>query len=441
MEANILNKNNVKVIEPMGNSKEFTNVCDTPEFKENYEKLTFQEKLWFNVMRSQVKGGGILYVTSPPGHGKSSMFNKMAEKLNFNYIDVRLASLDETELGNYPDKVTMKVMNSEGVYEDIVMLKHVPIYWAAKANERPTFIHFEEIDKCPKNIRNSMLQIMNERTMSYHFKFNDNVFMCSSGNHTADSDSEEMGDAFKQRCIHFKYEAQIPYWVDNFAKENVHETIINFLNSNPSYFTSESNSDRDSIAQANPRSWTNLSNYITTIITEGNVRNMGKGKLDEEKIKHVSEVAMSYVGKSAGFAYIDYLKNSIGFDIFDIMENYPKYKKLVKEKVTRSNYMGYLSPILEDKDFKIVNLTKKQFENLTSFLHETCINERGEEVRILDGDGISSLYHRFFLDDFVEYDPEEFYWLDKATDPGGVFHECIVSFEKNTGYEKIKEMY
>ena len=167
---------------------------------------------------------GVLFLTSEPGIGKSAILRSVAEKLDLEYFDLRLAMLDETDVGLYPDKAEFmyEVIDKNGnktVFSE-KMLKHIVPEWAVLSNKKPSLIHFEELNRAPLAVRNAALQILLERGIGFKFKFNENVFMCASGN-LGDEDGcdvEEFDAALNGRLLHYKHKLDLKEWMEYFGR-------------------------------------------------------------------------------------------------------------------------------------------------------------------------------------------------------------------------------
>ena len=101
--------------------------------KEKLKLLTQKERTYFQCMWPK---SGVLYITSKPGIAKSAIARNIAEKMEFSYKDIRLAMVDETDVGLFP---------SLGEINGVKCLDHVVPKWAIDANTKPTIIHFEEL--------------------------------------------------------------------------------------------------------------------------------------------------------------------------------------------------------------------------------------------------------------------------------------------------------
>jgi hypothetical protein len=289
---------------------------------------------------------GVLMAMGEPGTAKDAVFKSIADRNDWNYIDIRLSQIDEVEVGGMP-----KVISKNGVD---VMSYAVP-EWAIDANSKPTLIHFSELNRAKLEVRNAVLQVLNERTIGHKFSFNDTVYMCASGN-LGDEDGtevEEMDGALTNRMVFRRHNMTINEWVGNFAKDNVIEEIVSFITTNEGYFYRKGN-DNDQ-AYASPRSWTNLSNFIKNTL--------GKN-YDIESVKQlVSKFGNSYVGV-ASVKFLRWLEDFSVVSVKDVMTNFSKVKSAV-EAMDRNRKEEIFSEI-KNKIFG--NFSEKVVKNVVSFL-------------------------------------------------------------------------
>lgn len=323
-------------------------------FEVNITKLSKRELRYFNIMRAQ---SGVLYIKSQPGVAKSAIIRSIASKMGMEYIDIRLSMKDETDLGLYPDKVEI----NGKTYLDFI----TPL-WCLKANEKPTIIHFEELNRSTLHVRNASLQILLERAIGDEFKFNSGVFMCASGNlgHDDGTDVDEFDSALNNRLIHIKHDLTINEWIEEFAKDNVHYSINNFIISNPSLFIKQKDNDSENDAYPTPRSWTMLSDYITTIY--------GKDCDIPSFVDDLQEISKSYVGSSASLKYVKYLKDIMKISISDIVENYSN----IQESVLKISSAHRADLVNNLQSIDIPNINKEQIDNVCMFINDLDIEHK-----------------------------------------------------------------
>jgi len=337
-------------------SKEF---LEGKSYEERYALLTKTEKRYFNMMKAI---SGVLFLTSEPGKAKSSIGRNIAHIMGYGYKDVRLATADETDFG----LPKVKDVEIDGKVFDVHTMT-VP-EWAIKANQRPTIIHFEELNRCSLQVRNACLGVLLERILGTEFKFNDNVLLMASGDlgEMDGTDVDEFDRALNNRLIHAKHELDAKQWIDDFANDNIHPLIVNFVNSNPDYYyrvTGKSNGDSEK-AFPTPRTWHFLSDYILS--TLGNKEEQMKGNYDAEAILELlRDGAVCYIG-SASTKLINYIEETIRVSIDDVIDNFNKVKDIITVDFKRAKRSELLHQLSKRN---LTSLKGKQITNIISFLN------------------------------------------------------------------------
>jgi len=348
------------------------------------KNLNEKEENYFRQMASKE---GVLFIMSEPGLAKSAMMRSISSKLNLHYIDLRLSMMDETDVGLFPDKDEIEV-EINGVVRTEKFLSHIIPEWAWSANNPPnnkigTLIHFEELNRAPLSVRNASLQILLERTIGFRgFKFNENVFMVSSGNLGDEdgTDVEEFDAALYGRLIVQRHTLSLPDWRKYYGDEHVHSAIVSFLNANPEYFyVKRSEKDENEKVYASPRSWTFLSKMIDA--------NYGKEASPQLFLDFVARVGHGYVG-AACQPFLRYCRDIDKITIQDILDKYSQYqdegKVFIRDK--RSELLQKLRKV------KVAKLKPIQIENAKLFL----LDIRADEVAafIIDMLDNDLIYHK-----------------------------------------------
>jgi len=306
--------------------------------------LNDKERDYFMMMKSQ---SGVLFLSSKPGIAKSAIIRSIARKMNLNFIEIRLSFFDETDLGLYP-----RVKEFDG--EEY--LYHVTPYWAKLANDRPTIVHFEELNRTTLNVRNAALQILLERQIGPFFKFNENVFMVSSGNmgDKDGTDVEEFDKALDGRLIQIFHDLTLEEWIDYFAKENIHQPIIDFLILNRKYYYQYPSDSSRFNSYASPRSWTFLSDFIT--------ENYGRNANPEDYINFLMKYGYGFVGDSIT-PFIRFCRTN-RITVNDILNDFDN----VKEELLEYNRDKRNEILTNLKSLRFNKIRVNQLDNLTKFL-------------------------------------------------------------------------
>lgn len=398
-------------------------MIDNPSLFEGFIDLSDREKNYFRMMFSQ---SGVLYITSEPGIAKSAIMRSIARKLGLQYFDIRLSMVDETDVGLFPivDSITMEDFNEidpfgQGIVDsfdpstkkivtpnkvnnngEIKTLRHVVPEWAIRAANKPSIIHFEELNRSTLQVRNAALQLLLEREIGAFFKFNKGVFMVCSGNLGEEdgTDVEEFDQALNNRLIHYRHTMDYPEWREQFANENVHPIIVGFLRGNTQHYYKKPNEKNQKFkAYATPRSWTFLSDYIFAnygewIDEKHPHGHKQAGKVTGKKIRNfpnpriwiddISKFGHAYVGAS-NLSFMKYVRDALKISLVDILDRFDEIEDDVKN-FTRDKTSEILSNM---KERKIIDLKVPQIKNLIKFLITVSEDEEiGYLLHVLDSE-------------------------------------------------------
>ena len=322
------------------------------EMRDSLATLTARERKYFMTMWPK---SGVLYITSKPGIAKSAIARTIADKMGFRYMDMRLSMNDESDF-KFP-------YLRDGKYDgrEIKVSGTAVPEWAYEANQQPTIIHFEELNRAPQFVRNAALQILLERQIG-DFKFNNGVLMLASGNLGDEdgTDVEEFDNALNNRLIHFSHTLGTDEWIDGYAKDNIHGVIVSYIKAYPEKLYQ--NPTENTKAYATPRSWTFLSDFIT--------QNFGKDASPKEFLPYVQEVAHGYIGNSAQ-RFLQYCQEMINITIQDIIDRYDKIEKEL-DKYNRDKNSELINSL---KEHDIKKMSDKQLANVTKFLNRVGEDE------------------------------------------------------------------
>jgi hypothetical protein len=342
------------------------------KIKDKEKRLSPNQKFYWDIIKSN---GAVLFVQGPAGTGKSAMFSNLAEILGMNYIDLRLATLDETDLGTYPSKEPY--IGADGLSHNYV--EHLPPHWAILSNDRPTLIHMEELNRTNSiTKRNAALQILNEKAIGHNFKFNENVFFVGSGNLGVEDGNEvdEFDNALINRLCIIEHRLTVQEWVDFYAiPNNIHPIIISMLLNHTEHFNNPTKTyniteskDIQSQCFPSPRSWTNLDKFIRV----NNIDLTDNADLDK-----LNRVSNGTIGKVSTIFFIQYIRDSIKINFNTILDDFEACQKDIK-KMDRPKISSLINDmrinLLEKTGVgyktKIFNLDfpESKFQNLVNFL-------------------------------------------------------------------------
>jgi hypothetical protein len=310
--------------------------------KEQLSKLTKTELSYWKIISCN---SGVLNLLGKPGVGKTQTLRSLAFKLDLNVLDLRLTTMDETELGLFP-----KVVTVDG--QDFV--KFLPPYWVLDALKFPTLIILEEFNRANKYVTNAVMKLLSEREIG-NIKLPNTVFLCTTGN-LGDEDNcdvEILDDAKKNRLVTKIYDVNFKIWKEDFAKDNIHPLILNFLESNITYFYPENQVDDHILI--NNRSWTNLSEFI--------IKNHGINSIFSDFKDDLIESGSSYVGY-ANAKLISYLSDKENLKLIDILENDEKLEMFIN--LAREVKYSYLEEL---SNYDLNQFKEQQIERVVKMLN------------------------------------------------------------------------
>ena len=150
----------------------------------------------------------------------------------------------------------------------------------------------------------------------------------------------------------------LPEWIENFAKDNIHPLIIQFLENHGAHYY-KVNDDQDTYSS--PRSWTFLSNYITEVHGENAA---------PSKFKHdILEFGSSFIHPESSSRFARYLDQISVFSLDDILNSFEKIEKelnqMKKGGAGRSRLSEFMSEL---KKRNIKDMNEKQILNMGAFL-------------------------------------------------------------------------
>jgi hypothetical protein len=319
---------------------------------------------------------GVVFLMSLPGAGKSAIIKFIAKKNDYQFIDLRLSQMDQSEVTGLYDRVDTKTG------EKYVVLR--PQEWAVKANERPTLVNFDELNRASRETRNAALQILNERRCGWNFEFNDNVHFVACGNlgEEDNTDVDEFDDAMKNRLIPIKINVQEKAWIDQWLgwarseEGNVHPSITNFIEKHPEMLFKKGNEDDLSFATA--RSWTFFSRLLTT----------NSIKSTDDLLNMAGTFSPMYIGGGVATAFIKHLNDTRHIKAEDILNRFKEIKESIKN-LPRDRVSELLSEIGE----KNINaMGKRQVANVIEF------------CKIIDQDEVVNYINLLSSNSFVKDD-------------------------------------
>ena len=280
-----------------------------------------------------------LMIWGSPGIGKSKIIKKVVEQDGYDFIDVRLATLDPVDLRGLP-------VNMDGFLR---WLK--PSFFPTKPK---TVILFDEFSQARPEIQGASLQAVYDYQFGDH-KLPDETRIILAGNRTTDrTGASRMISAMKNRVVHIQAESHYEDWVEYATESGLWDSIVGYINFSPHHL-STFDPTKDQEAFASPRSWEMVSAY------------------QNAPINILPDIVSGLVGKEITPSFIAFhrLLNEINFN--DIMNN-PDTCVLPKKQDARYALMaGFASRVNRDCKKYAVPATKIALRYATEGCNEMSV--------------------------------------------------------------------
>ena len=233
------------------------------------------------------------------GVGKTESIHGLAQELGIGYKELRLVTLNETDLLGIPD---FEIDSSGKKHTTFASNNELP--YVERDGEKGILV-LDEITSASPNIRAAAYQLLDSKRALGNYKLPDKWIVVALGNGPDDGGVfNGMEAAFLSRATCFRIEPDLDSWKHWGIKNGVNSSVIAFMDFDP---TKLHVFDPDAMASQFPcpRSWTTLSRKL-------NLREERRGRLLTED--EISLLAAGTIGDevSASFAaFYAYNKETI----------------------------------------------------------------------------------------------------------------------------------
>ena len=188
------------------------------------------------------------FLWGAPGIGKSSIVKSIAKERGLEFIDLRLALMDPTDLKGIPfyDKESHTAL-------------WAPPAFLPKDGEGILFL--DELNSAPPSVQSSAYQLILDRRVG-EYELPDGWAIVAAGNRDGDRGvTYRMPAPLANRFVHFEMEVSVEDWRDWAYKTQLDTRIIAYISYKSEHlFTFDAKSDAKSFAT--PRSWEYVGNIL-----------------------------------------------------------------------------------------------------------------------------------------------------------------------------------
>ena len=218
------------------------------------------------------------FLWGAPGIGKSSIIKQIADEKGMEFIDLRLALMDPTDLKGIPfyDKESHTAL-------------WAPPAFLPKSGEGILFL--DELNAAPPSVQSSAYQLILDRRIG-EYELPKGWAIVAAGNRDGDRGvTYRMPAPLANRFVHFEMEVDVDDWRYWAYKKEIDSRIISYISlKNEHLFTFDAKSDMKSFAT--PRSW----EYVDSIL---------KAQVEDDVILDVLSGA---IGREVAVSFLSFSK-------------------------------------------------------------------------------------------------------------------------------------
>lgn len=250
----------------------------------------------------------------PPGVGKSSIIEQLADENNMDVENKKLSQIDPTALAGVPvpnrntTNDLMEVLSAVEADNETVqaLANNAQDYLAERQGEgnqltwyRPDWIpskesnpdarkilFMDELNRADDLQQAAALELMLEKRLGDH-ELPEGCMVAAAGNRSEDDAKiNPMDSALKNRMIHIDIEADVETWKEWAAANGVCEEIMGFISWRPELLLE---ADEDNHAYPSPRTWEIASDLYTPDMGEVNRRKVLESAVGSSAAKEFYE--------------------------------------------------------------------------------------------------------------------------------------------------------
>ena len=328
----------------------------------------------FKAVASKLPPEIAVLMRGPTGIGKSHLARAAADELELPFIDVRLSTMSEGDVGGYPD--------IEGMKETGVMTFCMPS-WFMRATKEPVVLMLDEMNRALPGVQQSAFQLVLDRELGNDkdgnpYKLHPLTRVFAAVNAGAEYDVNDMDPALLRRFWTIDLEPTNADWIDWAMTNAIDDVIIDFIRQNPAHLRVDVATVEPGTICPNPASWHRLNDSLAHMGWSPKNDSIAGGDCPAG----FYAVAQGFVGTEAAISLSTFVK---GYELVvtaeDVLERWDDVKDRVKEMNAsdQATVIDRLSTHCKDNKW-----SDKQSKRIAGFSEEL-----GGEMLIALWDGIS----------------------------------------------------
>ena len=309
----------------------------------------------FNMVASSLPAEMAVLMRGPTGVGKSHLAKALAEETELPFIDVRLSTMSEGDVGGYPDL--------EGMKETGVMTFCMPS-WFVRACREPVVLMLDEMNRALPGVQQSAFQLILDRELGNDkdgnpYRLHPETRVIAAINHGAEYDVNDMDPALLRRFWVCDLEPTTEDWILWAGDNDVDPVMVDFIRQNPAHLRVDPSAVEPGTVCPNPASWHRLDTSLKHA-------KMAPADVCGTRPAGLYAMGLGFVGTEAAIAFTEWVENyEMVVSAEDVLDGYKENEARIKE-LEASGVQGLCDKIAEHcKDNK---WTVTQAKNVAAFI-------------------------------------------------------------------------
>ena len=277
----------------------------------------------FKSVASKLPAEIAVLMRGPTGVGKSHLARAAADELELPFIDVRLSTMSEGDVGGYPD--------IEGMKETGVMTFCMPS-WFVRATKEPVVLMLDEMNRALPGVQQAAFQLVLDRELGNDkdgqpYRLHPETRIFAAVNAGAEYDVNDMDPALLRRFWTIALEPTHADWIE-WAEGKIDPVVIDFIRQNPQHLRVDVATVEPGTVCPNPASWHRLADSLAHM----GWAPMADGICGDACPAGLYPVAQGFVGTEAAIALTTFIK---GYELVvtaeDVLERWEEVQDRVKD--------------------------------------------------------------------------------------------------------------